>query len=103
MTKRSERIGSPAAKAVTAAQAPVSDTSGTLLPDVPAPSTVPAAKAVTAAGDDKIQMFLHRDCWDEKGVRHKKGTVVPFSVDTAKALKKSGKAERYDPIFMGDA
>lgn len=103
MTKRSERTGSAAAKAVAAPNTPTLDA-----PNVPeAVSAVQTedqtAKAVAAPADDKIRMFLHRDCWDEDGVRHKKGTVVPFSVDTAKALRKAGKAERYDPLLMGDA
>lgn len=103
MTKRSERIGAAAAKTVppatTQVQTPATPTTA---PATPAAKAAPIATSAQPSpkADEAIEMYLHRDCWDENGVRHNKGTVVSFSVETAKKLRKSGKAERFDPLLV---
>ncbi|QAX31309.1 hypothetical protein [Leisingera sp. NJS204] len=67
----------------------------------PAPAPAPAPKPKPAAAENqKIEMLLHKDAWDDDGIRHKKGTVVPLSAKLARELNRSGKAERFDPLLQ---
>ncbi|MBT8152748.1 hypothetical protein KMP13_02315 [Epibacterium ulvae] len=101
MTKRSERTGAAAPKAAptSAPSAQPTPVPQTATP-APQPAVAPSSAPPPAKSETTVDMLLHRDCWDEKGVRHKKGKVVPFSVETAKKLRKSGKAERFDPLLV---
>ena len=43
-------------------------------------------------------VLLSHAYWDAEGARHEAGTVVELPLTEAKAMIKSGKAERADPM-----
>jgi hypothetical protein len=49
-----------------------------------------AGGVMTAENDEPIKVVVHRDKWDEKGVRHRKGSVMELPHDVALAGVENG-------------